>query len=196
MNISGIPDSILAPLAAVQQLLARFSDRGIIIGGVAVSLLGVPRFTADVDMMILLTVEDLPELLAVAGEEGLIPRIDQVETFARRSRVVLLQHQKTGVPVDLSLGLLPFEIEAVERSTLIDAGGLQIRLPTPEDLIILKAVAHRPKDMLDIATIIESNSDLDWQRIESWIQQFADVLEMPELWQDVAKMQPSGKPRK
>lgn len=193
MSASGIPDSILAPLAAVQRLLTRFSNRGIIIGGVAVSLLGTPRFTADVDAVVLLTVEDLPELLEAARQEGLLPRIDQVEVFARRSRVVLLQHQETGIPVDLSLGLLPFEIEAVDRSTMVDAGELQIRLPTPEDLIILKAVAHRPKDMLDIATIIDSHPKLDWQRIESWLQQFADLLEMPELWEDVAKMRPKTK---
>lgn len=193
MSASGIPDSILAPLAAVQRVLTRFSNRGIIIGGIAVSLLGTPRFTADVDAVVLLTMEDLPELLEVARQEGLLPRIDQVEAFARRSRVVLLQHQETGVPVDLSLGLLPFEIEAVERSRMIDAGELQIRLPTPEDLIILKAVAHRPKDMLDIATIIENNLNLDWKRIRFWVQQFADLLEMPELWQDIAKMRPKTK---
>ena len=193
MSASGIPDSILAPLAAVQRLLTRFSNRGIIIGGVAVSLLGAPRFTADVDAVVLLTVEDLPELLEAARQEGLLPRIDQVEAFARRSRVVLLQHQETGIPVDLSLGLLPFEIEAVDRSIMVDAGELQIRLPTPDDLIILKAVAHRPKDMLDIATIIDSHPKLDWTRIQFWVQQFAEVLEMPELWQDIAKMRPKRK---
>ena len=30
-----------------------------------------------------------------------------------------------------------------------------------EDLIIFKAVAHRPKDLLDIQALIESHSDLD-----------------------------------
>jgi hypothetical protein len=38
----------------------------------------------------------------------------------------------------------------VERSKLYQIGPLALRLPTPEDLIILKAVAHRPKDLLDI----------------------------------------------
>lgn len=33
-----------------------------------------------------------------------------------------------------------------------------ICLPTPEDLIILKAVAHRPKDLLDIRTLIETGT--------------------------------------
>lgn len=169
MSASELPTTILAPLAAVQRILTHFSNQGIIIGGVAVSLLGAPRFTADVDAVVILTVDDLPELLAVAQQEGLLPRIEQVEEFARRSRVVLLQYQATGVPVDISLGLLPFEIEAVERSTLFDAGELQIRIPTPEDLIILKAVAHRPKDMLDIETVINTHPQLDWNRIQFWV---------------------------
>ncbi len=34
------------------------------------------------------------------------------------------------------------------------AGSIDVRLPTPEDLIILKSVAHRPQDMLDIEAIV------------------------------------------
>ncbi len=63
---------------------------------------------------------------------------------------------------------------------------LKIRLPTPEDLIIMKAVAHRPKDLLDIQGIIQSHPHLDRERIQDWVTQFADLLEMPELWDDIA----------
>ena len=36
---------LLEPLAALQRLLDRFGERGMIIGGVAASLLGRPRLT-------------------------------------------------------------------------------------------------------------------------------------------------------
>ena len=62
--------SLLAPLAALQRLLARFDDRGIVIGGVAASLLGKPRLTADVDAVILLSVDDLPRLIQAARSES------------------------------------------------------------------------------------------------------------------------------
>jgi hypothetical protein len=65
---------------------------------------------------------------------------------------------------------------------------LTIRLPTPEDLIIFKAVAHRPKDILDIQAIVNSHTDLDIDRIRFWIQQFGHALEMPELWNDIADL--------
>ncbi len=57
-----------------------------------------------------------------------------------------------------------------------------------EDLIILKAVAHRPKDMLDIEAIIESQPNLDKERVKQWVTEFAQLLEMPELWEDVATL--------
>ncbi len=63
-----------------------------------------------------------------------------------------------------------------------------MRLPTPEDLIILKAVAHRPKDMLDIEAIITTQDNLDTKRIIFWVQQFAELLEMPELLTDLEDM--------
>jgi Nucleotidyltransferase of unknown function (DUF6036) len=178
--------SLLAPLTALQKLLARFDDRGIVIGGVAASLLGKPRLTADVDAVILLSVDDLPRLIQAARDEGLVPRISDAEKFAGRNRVLLLRHEASDINIDISLGILPFEIEAVERSIVYQAGPLSIRLPTPEDLIIFKAVAHRPKDLLDIQAIIASHPDLDRARVRYWVGEFAKVLEMPELWDDIA----------
>ena len=177
---------LLAPLAALQRLLARFDDQGIVIGGVATSLLGRPRLTADVDAVILLSVEDLLLLIEAAAQEGLVPRITDAEDFARRHRVLLLRHQESGINVDISLGMLPFEVEAVERSVIHQVGSLAIWLPTPEDLIIFKAVAHRPKDLMDIQALLESHPDLDRERVRRWVREFAQALEMPELWDDIA----------
>lgn len=178
--------SLLAPLTALQRLMARFDNQGIIIGGIAASLLGRPRLTADVDAMLLLSIEELPLLMEVAAQEGLVPRITDAQDFARRHRVLLLRHQESGINVDISLGLLPFEIEAVERSIVYQVGPLAIRLPTPEDLIIFKAIAHRPQDLLDIQAILESHPHLDRKRIERWVREFAQLLEMPEVWDDIA----------
>lgn len=180
------------PLMAVQKLLLRFDNQGLVIGGIAVSLLGSPRFTADVDLVLLLSVSRLPDLIAVAAELGLAPRSPDAESFARRHRVLLLQHSASQVNVDISLGLLPFEEEAVARGTFVAVGGLELRLPTVEDLIILKAVAHRPKDLLDIQMLVETNPKLDLQRIESWVREFGEALESPQLWEDLAPLLGSG----
>jgi len=178
----------LAPLAALQRLLSRYGDRGLILGGIAVSLLGKPRLTVGVDALLLMTAEQIPEVLKTAREEGLIPRIDNADDFAKKQRVLLLRHQDSGTPIDILLGILPFEEEAVARSQVHQVGSLALRLPTPEDLIILKAVAHRPKVLLDIQTVFISNPNIDKRRIESWVHHFAEALEMPEIWDDLQKL--------
>lgn len=188
MAAPDVLEPLAAPLAAIQRLIEQFDNRGVIIGGVAASLLGRPRLTADADALLLLSVNDIPRLLELAGTVGLQPRLANVVEFARRNRVVLLQHVATGIGVDISLGLLPFEVETVERSVEHQVGAVRLRLPTPEDLIILKAVAHRPKDMLDIEAVVATQEHLDKKRIASWVQQFADILEVPELWTDLERL--------
>jgi hypothetical protein len=175
----------LAPLKAVQDLMRAFDERGVIIGGIAASLLGKPRFTADVEAVFLLELDKIPQLLTRAATCGIQARIEDPEQFARKNRVLLLRHTTTGIDIDISLGVLPFEIEMVEHSQNIRLAGLQLRLPTPEDLIILKTVAHRPQDMLDIDSILARHPQVDKDYIRKWVQQFADALEMPELFDDL-----------
>jgi len=175
-----------AAIEATQRLLARFDNRGLIIGGIAVGFLGKPRLTEDVDAMFLLSIDEIPRFLEVANEEKIQPRIPNVVEFAHKSRVLLLQHAPTETNIDISLGILPFEEEMVERGIVRSTGALSIRLPTPEDLVIMKAVAHRPKDLEDIRTIIDKNPQLDTGRIEHWVQSFGEILEIPALWDDIA----------
>ncbi len=77
-----------------------------------------------------------------------------------KHRVLLLRHTKSSINIDISLGILPFEEELVERSSLHQVASISIRLPTTEDLIIMKAVAHRPQDLQDIRDLVEIHPDL------------------------------------
>jgi predicted nucleotidyltransferase len=179
---------LLAPIQALQNLLSKFHDRGVIIGGVAVSLLGTPRYTVDLDAVFLLNFEDIPRLLIEAASQGIEPRISDPVAFARKSRVLLLRHNASGVDIDLSLGILPFEVEMVERSEIVEIGSIKLRLPKPEDLIIMKAIAHRTKDMTDIQSIIASHPNLDEERIRFWVEQFGEALDLPDLWKTISQL--------
>ena len=178
---------LLVPIQALQNLISKFNDQGVIIGGVAASLLGAPRYTVDLDAVFLLSIEELSRLLEEAAAQGIEPRIADPVTFARKNRVVLLRHTVSGVDINLSLGILPFEVEMVERSRTIEIGAIKLRLPTPEDLIIMKVIAHRPKDLVDIQAITNSHPNLDKERIHFWVEQFGEALDLPELWKEIAK---------
>jgi predicted nucleotidyltransferase len=185
---SELPITLLEPLDALQHLIQQFGNRGIVIGGVAASLLGQPRLTVDLDAIILLSIEDLQKLIEFANELGMEPRIKDAEAFARKNRVLLLRHEQTGINIDISLGILPFEFEMIERGQEINVGGIQVRLPTPEDLIIMKAIAHRSKDLEDIKTVAASHPNLDKKRIQFWVEQFGTALESPNLWKEIKKL--------
>lgn len=179
---------LLVPLQALQQLISVFGGQGVIIGGIAASLLGVPRYTVDLDAVILADMDGVPRLISEAATLGIKPRISDPIAFARRNRVLLFRHQPTGVDIDISLGELPFEIEMIERSRCLQVGLIQLQLPTPEDLIIMKTVAHRPKDLEDIQAIARNNPDLDKARIENWVRQFSEVLDLPDLWKTISHL--------
>ena len=83
---------------------------------------------------------------------------------------------------------MAFEQELVDRSTLIDVGGLRIRVASAEDLIIMKAVAGRARDIADIENLIQANPDLDVDRIRRWVREFSAVLEMPRIHDDLEEL--------
>lgn len=176
------------PMAALQRIIDRFDQQGVIIGGVAASILGKPRLTFDLDAMLFASVEKIPEILIIAEAEGIIPRIKDGQEFARKNRVLLLKHVGSGINIDISLGILPFELDIIERSILVKINGFSVRLPTVEDLIILKAVAHRPQDILDLQSMVEANQKIDKARIMEWTKQFSEILESPEIYQIIKRI--------
>ena len=156
----------------------------VLIGGVAVSLLAKPRFTQDVDVAVSFDLDRLEELIASAAARGLVPRRQDALAFARRNRVLLLRHDATAISVDMSFIAMPFEEEMIASARVAEIGGLELRLPRPEDLIIMKVVAHRSQDMVDVECLIESCPTIDLTRVQQWLSQFAEVLEAPDLLDD------------
>jgi hypothetical protein len=191
---------LLAPLvAALRDLLAWWQAtqvRGMVIGGVAASLLGRPRVTRDVDGVVWLAEDQWAPFLAAAAPFGFVPRSADALAFARQARVLLMHHQASGIDVDIAFGALPFEEEALARAQVIEVSGLQVPLPTPEDLIVMKAVAHRPRDQADIAAIVDAQGKLNLRRVRQWVRAFAEALEMPELWDDLESMLRRPRPRR
>jgi predicted nucleotidyltransferase len=179
----------LAPLlAALRDLLAWLESsgvRGAVIGGIAASLLGRPRFTHDIDIVVLLEEEKWKEFLASGSRFGFRPRRADALAFARENRVLLIRHEPSSIDVDVSIGSLTFEKELIARTVFVNAGGLRIPLPTVEDLIIMKAVAHRPLDLEDIRSLSEVSQNLDLRRIRRWVREFSSVLEVPDILSDL-----------
>lgn len=173
------------PLGALTDLLAWWRKarvKGMIIGGLAVSLVGRPRTTRDIDAIVFVDEKKWESFSAIGADHSFEPRLPDALEFARTTRVLLMRHEKTGVDADLSFGNLLFEREALARAKRIKVKRLSLPVPTPEDLIIMKAIAHRDVDYVDIAGLIAANPKLDVDRIRNWVDQFAQDLENPDLY--------------
>lgn len=176
-------------LGALQALVTWLDDEQIpnaIIGAVGVCLAAQPRLTTDIDAVIWVDRDRWEALIDSAAAKRFSLREDQLRdgdplAFSVRTRVLLLTHEPSGVDIDLSFGALPFERELIDHADAVAVREFTVKVATPEDLIITKAVASRPKDIADIDLIVSVRKELDWERIRYWVRQFADVLEMPEI---------------
>lgn len=167
-----------------------------IIGGIAVSLVGQPRATQDIDGLVLLKGDQQEQFFKKILNSDFSPRLSDAFAFARRRRVLLLEHKESHIKVDISFADLPFQEEALERKAYVRIDDLKIPTPSAEDLVIMKVVAHRPRDIADIEGIMSLNPDLDLKRIRYWVKEFAKALEMPELKEDLEKLIRASRPKK
>jgi len=190
----------LTPLLAVLRDLVVWLQAGkvpgVVIGGLAASLLGRPRLTRDVDVLVLVDEGHWADFLAAGAEHGFSPRRDDALAFAQETRVLLVRHLESGIDGDMVFGSLPFEKKAVARATWLELGGIRVPLPLPEDLIVMKAVAHRPQDLADIEAILSAHPKLNLRRVRRWVREFAAALSMPEILNDLETLLSRRKKKK
>jgi Nucleotidyl transferase of unknown function (DUF2204) len=164
---------------ALRDLLAWLDETGVpgvVIGGVAASMLGRPRLTKDIDLLVAPDEASWDTFVEAGRTRGIEPRIEDAVGFARRSRVLLLRHQPSGLDVDVTLAGMEFETGVIGRGARREVMGLSIPLASPEDLVIMKAVARRPRDIADIESLLEAHPDLDLDRVKTQLRAFSTAL--------------------
>ena len=175
------PAPLLHALAAVSEWLDAGATPGAIVGGVAASILGRPRLTEDVDVLVLLDREDWSSFLAAGQGFGFVPRVDDALGFAEESRVLLVLHRPSGTPIDVVLGALALEEEIVRGAARIEIAGVAISLPTPESIVVMKAIAQRSRDVADIEGILDTCDHLDIDWIRARLTEFDRALGRTDL---------------
>jgi len=168
-------------LAQIDFALGKVDIPFALIGGIAVVLRGYDRTTKDIDILVIDADERLDELILELSKQGIKLRLHDGLEFARKHRILLLE-SRDGTPIDLSLGALPFEVEAVNNASVENvAEGLSLPVSRVEDLVIMKAVANRERDWDDIRRLCEINTNLDIERISETVRGYADLLDQPEI---------------
>jgi hypothetical protein len=166
-----------------------------VIGGVAASILGRPRLTQDIDALAILQESDWQRAIDAAVRFGIFPRIADALEFAQRSRVLLMRHAQSAINLDITFGGLPFEESAVESSQLHDVGGIHVKLPRVEDLLVMKAIARRPKDLEDIRGLLSAHPRADIAAARRWIREFSIATGMSDMLLEFDRLVEQRRPK-
>jgi len=169
--------------ASLAALFERASVAYAVIGGHAVNVWLEPRATIDVDVTVYADPTGHRRLRDVLVQEGYtvsredgtaLPSGPDFSRFVTRdeSMVIEIQAAKTD-----------FQRELVSRAVAAEDG---LRIATPEDLIVLKLLAYRPKDRIDLSGLAEL-PDLDWLYVEKWAAEWDVRSRLEEVRRDARR---------
>lgn len=168
-------------LKAVTACLAKSGIPYMVIGGQAVLQYGRPRFTQDIDITLGLIPSELPRLLQALPEFLFLPLPENVEDFVRTTWVLPVEHRESRCRIDLIFSITPFERLAILNSKEISIEGTPVRYISPEDLIVQKILAGRPRDIEDVENILNlQGKAINRKKVEQEIKLLAEQGESPE----------------
>ncbi len=164
----------------MQRYLDEHGERYCLIGGLALQRWGEPRATRDVDLT----------LLCRFGTEASVadrllrefkPRMEGARAMALQRRVLLVW-SASGIGVDIAFGGLPFEERCVLRSSDWELSpGIVLHTCSAEDLVILKTFAGRPRDWIDLESVlVRQRRFLDWRLVVDELKPLLELRETPE----------------
>ena len=167
--------------SALEQLHIEYA----IVGGIANAIWGEPRATIDVDVSVSVNERDLPDTVpAVAARFR--PAIADPVAFVEQTRVLPLD-TSDGIRIDVIFALVPFELDAIRRAREVLIAGRTVKVVTAEDLVLMKIISERPRDVADAEAIVRRRTgDLDRSYLEPRIRELATALERQEIldqWQ-------------
>ena len=151
-------------------------------GAQAAILYGAALLSADVDVTVSLHGHPLAELIAALKQAGFETRISAAEKFAEQHRVLLLVHTSSRMPVDIIIAGPGPEEAILARSRKLAVGGVMIPVACPEDLIVMKLLVGRSKDLDDVSSILATKlPELDMALIEQSLNEFESALDRGDL---------------
>lgn len=141
-------------------------------------LRGHNRVTQDIDALVL---ADLPEMQVLVDElskVGITARVPDWKAFMLANRMLLLR-TSSHIDIDISWGILPFEVDMVAGAERMIDGLLPV--PKTEDILVMKLVAGRSKDLDDVRALVELGAEFDKTKVSSIVREMADALEDPQI---------------
>jgi predicted nucleotidyltransferase len=149
----------LAALADLPDIAARLSraltEAGVphaISGALAMAAHGYVRATRDIDILVATSAIRWPEVFRIVRDHGFEgEETDLIAALRERSVAALTSGPAT---VEILVPVLPYHNTLVSRAVTIEVLGVPVPFVSPEDLVVLKALWHRTKDVADIKALL------------------------------------------
>jgi hypothetical protein len=146
-------DPVASVLAAFAKVARRRRVPWYVFGAQAVACYGVMRMSADVDITVLLGAGEVDEFCRDLKKADFRLRVTDAG-FVRETRVLPVEHVGTGWPVDIVLAGPGLEEDFLDRVRRKRVSGVTVPVIAPEDLIVTKLLAGRPKDLEDVRNLV------------------------------------------
>jgi hypothetical protein len=177
-----MPSAAASILADLAPLFEELGLRWYLFGAQAAIHYGSPRATADVDVTVEL--RDLaPSVLVGRLEEiGITARIELDDDFIAQSRVLPMLHEKTGMGVDVVLAGPGPEETFLDRARRTPFGDVEVPMASPTDMVVMKILAGRPKDVDDvIGILLAAPEGLDVAEARGLLGELGEMLDQSDL---------------
>jgi hypothetical protein len=161
------------PLVRVARIFAEAGVPYAVIGAHAVNAWLEPRFTADVDLTAQIDGDRLRALAAALEQAGLAIESELGAGLSSGPDFVRFASPDRLLVIEIQGAKTALQREVIRRAVPIADG---VRVATPEDLILLKLIANRPKDRADLAGLVRL-PDLDWSYVDRAAREW-DVAEL------------------
>ena len=169
-------------LESAARAIEKSCDGWYLFGAQAVIIWGRPRLTSDVDVTIQLRSGHLADFLRDMQTEGFSLRVPDPEPFLARTRVIPFLHTSTQMPLDIVLAGPGLEESFVQRAITVPIEGLAVPVASPEDLIVMKILAGRPKDLEDVRSVLtEQSGNVDVRYMRSVLEILEQALGQSDL---------------
>lgn len=136
------------------RLLSDHEVAYLLVGGYAVAVYGYVRYTADLDIWVLMSAENASKVVSVLQDFGLPSANELLEVFQNEKRVVGMGMPPYKIEVITSIDGVKFE-ECYSKKQIIEIDGISINFISLEDLRINKAASGRFKDLNDLEHLMD-----------------------------------------
>ena len=162
----------------------------VLIGGLAVSVHGIPRPTHDLDFTISLDRSKIGQLFQKTVDMGYsVPEEFDMGWVDHVAGMPLIRIRKwlrgKSIDVDIFLAESRFQSSMISRRVRVEVDDVVAWVATPEDLILLKLIAARPRDIGDIMDILLAQGKLDEAYLQYWAKELAVLPVLASVMNDM-----------